>query len=728
MPTGSRSARHRSARRRRRLHRRARRIVLPVAILAAAALVLGIVIAESGVTGTTRIHPLPLGDCTASSATPSAAAGSACGCSGVPVTPSSNLQGLINSSPAGTTFCFASGTYNGVSLVPRSNDVFDGNGQGAVLDGGHSARYAFDGDSSNPAPTGVTIQNFRIENYATPLQAGTIQDYDGANWTIQGNSISGSGGAAVATGDGVKVLDNKLDNNTQEGFSAHGTGGLYQGNDISDNNTALSVDPGWEAGGGKAYNTTNLTFAGNTVDSNGGNGLWADTNNENTVYTGNVVDNNWGAGIYEEQSYDTTITGNLITRNGMPSSPRGGNRQGWAFDAGIQLRRSGALPGHMSVISRNTVAGNYNGISLIDSPSSVNCGANGCRYFTWQVQNVLVEDNGITETQGATGAFQDGSGNAIFDSDNNHFTGNEYCVSAAAPPNGAPSYGWFGWMNGWPSRVAWTGEGNDTSGTFTVTSARCAPPGGTMPAPASAATAITMPATAPATAPAASWQTTGRFASRAFGALTVTNDAWGPSPGPQTLWADSASSWGVISRQDTPGQVETYPDARRELGGKLSSYASIMSSVDETMPANANAEAAYDIWLNGSRGYELMIWTDTHGVRPPTNNRRPDITVDGVTYHVYMGTGGHGRATWIQQVTNTPVATTDIKDVLDALGRAGDIPAHPVVSEIDFGWEISATSGTQVFTMSSYSLAVSRTQSRSRAARGLRASQHLVTA
>jgi len=129
------------------------------------------------------------------------------------------------------------------------------------------------------------------------------------------------------------------------------------------------------------------------------------------------------------------------------------------------------------------------------------------------------------------------------------------------------------------------------------------------------------------------------------------------------------------------------------------------------MPGTAHAEAAYDVWLNGARGYELMIWTDTHGVSPPTNNRRPDVTVDGVTYHVYKGTGGDGPATWIQQVTNTPVTTRDIKDVLAALGQADDIPANPVVSEIDFGWEIDATSGTQAFTMNTYSLVASRTQS-----------------
>lgn len=406
-------------------------------------------------------------------------------CSGVAVTPSSDIQGLIDSSPAGMTFCFAAGTYGNASqLEPKSGDVFDGDGQQAVLDGGNSAQWAFYGDARSIGPSGVTIRDFTIQHYASPLQRGAIQDYNGANWIIQDNNITSNAAAAVATGDYVKVLGNKLDENQQEGFSAHGTGGLYEGNDISNNDTALNSDPSnglwadWEAGGGKAFFTTNLTFKDNTVDNNGGNGLWADTNNIYTTYIGNTVDNNSGAGIYEEQSYDFTITGNTVTRNGMPSSPGGGSKAGYAFAAGIQVRRSGALSGDTAVISGNTVANNYNGITLIESPPTVDCGPDGCRYFTWRVQNVTVRDNGVTMTQGATGAWEDGEGDQVFNSNNNHFTGNSYCVSSDTQRNDGYTYGWFGWLDGWPSFSSWQGYGNDTRGTYVVTSSQCSPPGG----------------------------------------------------------------------------------------------------------------------------------------------------------------------------------------------------------------------------------------------------------
>ena len=51
------------------------------------------------------------------------------------------------------------------------------------------------------------------------------------------------------------MLNNLIDHNGQEGFSAHGDGGVYQGNNIAYNNYNLRIDGAWEAGGGKAYDT-----------------------------------------------------------------------------------------------------------------------------------------------------------------------------------------------------------------------------------------------------------------------------------------------------------------------------------------------------------------------------------------------------------------------------------------------------------------------------------------
>jgi parallel beta-helix repeat protein len=389
-------------------------------------------------------------------------------CIGVALTPGSNVQAVVSRQPAGTTFCFGRGVYRVSSLVPKSGDVLDGGGQAAVLDGGNSAPYAVDGDSVSPAPSDVTVRGFVIRGFRTPLQQGAIQDYTGPGWIIQGNRITGNAAAGVATGDGVRVIGNQLDHNGQEGFSAHG-GGLYLDNEIAFNNHNLAVAAAWEAGGGKAWATRNLTFKSNYVHDNGGPGLWADTNNIYTIFDGNTVSNNWGPGIYEEISYDATIINNTVTDNGMPSSPGGGERLGWAWDAGIQLRESGGLSASSPLlISHNLVTDNYNGISLIQSPASGCTGKGEGRYGPCRIQNVLVENNWITMSQGATGAYQDGAGNDIFSTWNNRFTANRYCVTSAVHPDDGYAADWFAWADGMVDFSAWQLSWLETGGTFTV--------------------------------------------------------------------------------------------------------------------------------------------------------------------------------------------------------------------------------------------------------------------
>jgi len=349
----------------------------------------------------------------------------------------------------------------------------DGGDRAASLVGGKSARYAIYGDLIPHGPSDVTVRGFIIRDFNTPLQAGAIQDYNGPGWVIQNNYITDNTAAGVATGDNVRVLGNLIDHNGQEGFSAHGKGGLYQDNEIAYNNYNLTINADWEAGGGKAYDTMDLTFMSNYVHDNGGSGLWADTNNVNTTFDDNRVSNNWGAGIYEELSIDATIINNTVTDNGMPSSPGGGDRQGWAWDAGIQLRRSGALSVSAPlIISGNRVANNYNAISLIESPSS-DCPEQSMAWHgPCNVQNVLVENNWITMAQGATGAFQDGAGNAIFTNQNNIFRNNRYCVTSAIHPNDDHTSGWFAWLNGWVDFSTWQTYWLENAGTFAVGTCR----------------------------------------------------------------------------------------------------------------------------------------------------------------------------------------------------------------------------------------------------------------
>jgi parallel beta-helix repeat protein len=407
-------------------------------------------------------------------------------CSGQAVTPSTNVQAVINSAPSGTTFCFASGTYTAVSrLSPKAGDVFDGDNQKAILDGRNTLFHAFGATQSDPGSgqpeltvANVTIKGFVIEHYNPPQQTAAIEAFDTSGWVIENNAIINNAEMGVATGNTVQVLDNTINHNGREAYGAHGSGGLYQGNEMGWNNNPYNPSlPGgsgdFETGGGKAWATTNMTFSDNNVHDNGGNGVWFDTNNIGMTVDHNTVTNNWGAGIYFEISYNGSITNNTVEDNGMPSSPGGGQRLGYLWDAGIQLRGSGALSATSPlVISGNKVIDNYNGISLLQSPNGIygacntefSVGNEG-EYGPCLVQNVLVENNTISMTQGATGAVQDGAGDGIFTTQNNHFVGNHYTAGTSCCTGGY-SYGWLAWADGWRSWAQWQSSNNDLAGSF----------------------------------------------------------------------------------------------------------------------------------------------------------------------------------------------------------------------------------------------------------------------
>ena len=385
-------------------------------------------------------------------------------CTGQTINPATDVQAVVNKAPTGATFCFAPGTYS-VAITPKSGQVFDGGNRGAILDGQNARPYAFRGvNTSN-----VTIRGFVVRNYRTPLQDGAIHSFGTTNWTIERNHITRNAASGLATDTGAKVLNNIIDHNGQQGYAAHGSNFLYEGNEIAYNNEDLKVDPTWEAGGGKAWATKDATFRNNHVHHNGGNGLWDDTNNINITYDKNTVTDNWGAGIYHEIGYDARITGNTVVNNGTATSQGGGQELGWLWNAGIQLRSSGALsPASPILISGNTVADNYNGIALLDSPATgcTNANLNEGAYGPCRIQNILVENNVVSMKEGGTGLVQDGSGYSVFTSQNVRFRNNTYHVSSATHPSDGHAYGWFAWGNTWRDWTGWKALGNDTGGSY----------------------------------------------------------------------------------------------------------------------------------------------------------------------------------------------------------------------------------------------------------------------
>lgn len=60
---------------------------------------------------------------------------------------------------------------------------------------------------------------------------------------------------------------------------------------------------------------------------------------------------------------------------------------------------------------------------------------------------------------------------------------------------------------------------------------------------------------------AAVWSSSAQYGSWSSNGYTIANDVWGSGAGPETIWANSSSNWGVWSQQPATNGVKAYPHA-----------------------------------------------------------------------------------------------------------------------------------------------------------------------
>jgi parallel beta-helix repeat protein len=342
----------------------------------------------------------------------------------------SNIQAVVDSTEARSTFYLLAGVYRGQTVKPRNGDVFIGQ-SGAVLDGENQVEHAFRSGASD-----VIVQGLVIENYANPAQSGAVGGGGGSNWSIIDNEIRYNWGGGVVLGDGFVVMGNTIHHNRQIGIKGGGSNVLIENNEIAYNNYLDEYEMEWEAGGTKFLKTINLVVRGNYVHDNHGHGLWTDADNMNTLYENNVVVNNYGAGIFHEISYDAVIRNNRIEGNAFPHT-----------SGGIKITSSSNVE-----VYGNTLAGNDGGFHASQSDRG------GGAYGVYEIRNLWVHDNAVAFTQGWSGLMVNDGGDAFYTSMNNRFDCNDYAVEFHDNQ--------FVWMNRQLTATQWMSYGLDQGGMF----------------------------------------------------------------------------------------------------------------------------------------------------------------------------------------------------------------------------------------------------------------------
>ncbi len=191
----------------------------------------------------------------------------------------------------------------------------------------------------------------------------------------------------------------------------------------------------------------------------------------------------------------------------------------------------------------------------------------------------------------------------------------------------------------------------------------------------------------------------------------VNSDAWSGSHGPQSIYVCNQSNWYATSNQPNDGgQVETYPDTEYDVGGRnspssrpISGFSSITSTFSEAYPSAGGWDAAYDLWLN-NWSTEIMIWNQWAGA----NDYWPaqattSLTLDGVPYTFFNNSG---ELMFFRQ-TQVTSGSVDILAAFQWLVSQGLVKSTDVPTQLEYGVEISYTSGNETFPTTGLTFSVS---------------------
>ncbi|MFE6610665.1 hypothetical protein [Amycolatopsis sp. NPDC057786] len=207
------------------------------------------------------------------------------------------------------------------------------------------------------------------------------------------------------------------------------------------------------------------------------------------------------------------------------------------------------------------------------------------------------------------------------------------------------------------------------------------------------------------TAQAATWSSSDKWGTWSNGGYTVRNNVWGGGAGPQSIWANSYSNFGVWANHPNTGGVKSYPHSAKNVGRPLSGLRTLSSSFNVSRPGGGAYATAYDIWANNN-AYEIMLWMNKQGAVGAIGSKETTVSVGGHTWDVYRGSNGANAVFSFLRTSNTNAGSVDVLAVLNWIknrGWYGDV----TVGEVQFGFEITSSSGGMNFSSNSYSVSSS---------------------
>lgn len=206
---------------------------------------------------------------------------------------------------------------------------------------------------------------------------------------------------------------------------------------------------------------------------------------------------------------------------------------------------------------------------------------------------------------------------------------------------------------------------------------------------------------AAAPAQAATWSSSDQWGNWSTGGYTLYNNIWGSGAGSQTIWANSASDWGVRANHPNTGGIKSYPNAKKVVGKKVSAIKSLTSNYSVTVPSSGAYNTSYDIW-DSNYDYEIMLWVNKTGPVGPLGTSQGTVSLGGHTWAVYKGSNGANEVFSFIRSSNSSSGTVDIKPIVNWIkntkGWFGDV----TIGDVQFGYEITSSAGGLDFRTNSF--------------------------
>jgi hypothetical protein len=206
---------------------------------------------------------------------------------------------------------------------------------------------------------------------------------------------------------------------------------------------------------------------------------------------------------------------------------------------------------------------------------------------------------------------------------------------------------------------------------------------------------------------AAVWSSTDRWGTWSSGGYILYNNIWGSGYGPQTIWANSATNWGVWANHPNTGGIKSYPNQTKWSGKKLSALGTCSATLSLSTPSGGAWAATFDLW-DSSNQHEIMLWLNYTSNSNGSGNIKPisytwnasgnpvpthtNVSIGGHTWNVFRGHNGGNNVYSFLRTSKTNNATIDLKAIMNwvrARGWFGDI----TVGNLQFGYEITSSSG-----------------------------------